>query len=251
MKNPFRYLKDNWLKYGFETAAIIVGILGAFALSTWHEIRKEDDSEKAYLVNLMVDLESHLENIENQITFENTVRKNCVEILDLIGEAPYDIPQLNSRLSQLGRRSFVISRPVFEDLKYSGHLSMISESSLRHALFKYYQYVDYIEMVVASNNSSYVDKMSYQVMFDIPLLDHGFTKNLTVGLDLDFSLDVEPFSGSDELIISQLENNKVRFTLHNMMVMRGRTSTLQAYLLDELKAETLLLITQLEDILDQ
>ena len=31
MKNPFRYLKDNWLKYGFETAAIIVGILGAFS----------------------------------------------------------------------------------------------------------------------------------------------------------------------------------------------------------------------------
>ncbi len=35
MESIIRYLKNNWLKYGFETAAIIVGILGAFALSTW------------------------------------------------------------------------------------------------------------------------------------------------------------------------------------------------------------------------
>jgi len=66
MKNPYTYLKDNWLKYGFETVAIVVGILGAFALSTWHETRKEEEREKAYLLNLMVDLNGHLDNIEEQ-----------------------------------------------------------------------------------------------------------------------------------------------------------------------------------------
>ena len=74
MKNPLSYLKDNWLKYGFETAAIIVGILGAFALGTWHETRKEKESENEYLVNLQVDLEGHLVNIESQIEYENDTR---------------------------------------------------------------------------------------------------------------------------------------------------------------------------------
>ena len=42
--------------------------------------------------------------------------------------------------------------------------------------------------------------MSYQ-LFNMALVDHGYTKNLTVGPGLDFSLDVEPFSGAEELIL--------------------------------------------------
>lgn len=251
MKNPIRYLQDNWLKYGFETAAIIVGILGAFALSTWHETRKEKESENEYLVNLQVDLEGHLVNIESQIEYENNTRKHSEEILAIIELAPYDIQQFNSKALKLGRRSFVNSSPVFEDLKYSGHLSLIKESGLRQAIFKFYQYVDYVETVIASNNSSYADAISYQSLFHMSVLDFGYTKNMTVGLDLDFSLDVEPFSGADEIIASQLENNMVRLTLHNMMAMRGRSSTLHIYLLEGLKEDTQQLIMQLADILKE
>jgi hypothetical protein len=178
--------------------------------------------------------DGHLDNIESQIRVENVARKACEGILALIEQAPYDILQLNSRYNALNRRSFVNSSPVFEDLKYSGHLSTISEPGLRHSIFKYYQYVD---------------RISFQ-LFNMSLVDHGYTKNLTVGPGLDFSLDVEPFSGAEDLILSQLENNEVRFTLHNMMVMRGRTSSLQAYLLDGLKAETLQLINRLKEILE-
>ena len=89
------------------------------------------------------------------------------------------------------------------------------------------------------NSEQNIAKSPGDFRFHSSLVDHGYTKNLTVGPGLDFSLDVEPFSGAEELILSQLENNEVRFNLHNMMVMRGRTSSLQAYLLDELKAEIL------------
>lgn len=82
------------------------------------------------------------------------------------------------------------------------------------------------------------------------LLDLGYTKNMTVGLDLDFSLEVEPFEGVEELIASQLENNKIRLTVHNMMAMRGRTSALQVHLLEGLKEDTQQLIGQLTTILE-
>jgi len=250
MNSIIRYLKNNWFKYGFETAAILVGILGAFALSTWHETRKEKEDEKEYLINLLVDLEGHLSNIENQIEFENDTRETCQEVLGLIEKIPYEIDQLNPKITSLGRRSFVLSSPVFEDLKYSGHLSIISESGLRQSIFRFYQYVDYVETVIASNNSNYVDKLSYQIL-NMSLADIGYEKNLTMGrLKFEYSLDVEPFSGAEELIQTQLENNEVRFNLHNLMVLRGRLSSLQIDILENLKAENQLLIDRLKEILE-
>ena len=88
-----------------------MSILGAFALSTWHETRKEEEREKAYLLNLMVDLNGHLDNIEEQIMFETETEKNCEEILRIIKQPPYDIVQLNAKITTIGRRSFVISSP--------------------------------------------------------------------------------------------------------------------------------------------
>lgn len=250
MKNPFTYLKNNWLKYGFETIAIVVGILGAFALSTWHETRQEKESEREYLSNLLVDFEGHLDNIEEQIIFETETKKNSEEILRIIENPPYDIHKLNEKITTLGRRSFVISSPVFEDLKYSGHLSLISEPGLRQSIFSFYQHVEYVETVIANNNTNYVDKISYQIM-NMSLADIGFEKTMTVGRNLDFSLDAEPYSDAEELILSKLENKETRFTLHNLIVMRGRTTSVQTYLLEDLKAENQLLIKRLKEILDQ
>lgn len=250
MKNPFVYLKDNWLKYGFETAAIIVGILGAFALGTWHETRKEKESENEYLVNLQVDLKGHLDNIESQIDFEIYTREKCEAVLDNLEQSPYDILQLNTEGAQVGRRSFINSSPVFEDLKYSGHLSQISESALRQSIFKYYQHVDYVETVIANNNASYADKISYQIMFHMSAMDVGYTKNLRVGSGFDFSVDVEPFTGANELMASQLEDVKVRLTMHNMFAMRGRTCSLHIHILEALEEDTRQLIDQLRAVLE-
>jgi hypothetical protein len=36
----FRHLKSDWFRYGFETIAVIVGILVAFALENWNDNRK-------------------------------------------------------------------------------------------------------------------------------------------------------------------------------------------------------------------
>jgi hypothetical protein len=37
-----KILKENWIKYGFETLVVTVGILGAFALESWRETRQEE-----------------------------------------------------------------------------------------------------------------------------------------------------------------------------------------------------------------
>ena len=40
MKRIIDHLKENWIKYGFETLVITAGILLAFGLNNWNENRK-------------------------------------------------------------------------------------------------------------------------------------------------------------------------------------------------------------------
>jgi hypothetical protein len=49
----FKHLRSDWFRYGFETLAVIVGILIAFALENWRDIKKE---EHEILINLLNDL---------------------------------------------------------------------------------------------------------------------------------------------------------------------------------------------------
>jgi len=42
MRKILSILKQNWIKYGFETIVVTVGLLGAFALEGWRENRVEE-----------------------------------------------------------------------------------------------------------------------------------------------------------------------------------------------------------------
>ena len=42
MRKIISLLKQNWIKYGFETVVVTVGILGAFALESWKDERREE-----------------------------------------------------------------------------------------------------------------------------------------------------------------------------------------------------------------
>ena len=52
----FKHLRSEWFRYGFETLAVVIGILTAFALENWNEERKEGKIALAYQRALVTDL---------------------------------------------------------------------------------------------------------------------------------------------------------------------------------------------------
>ena len=42
----FKHLRSEWFRYGFETLAIVLGILIAFALDNWNDGRKQKEIER-------------------------------------------------------------------------------------------------------------------------------------------------------------------------------------------------------------
>lgn len=51
-----KHLRTDWFRYGFETLAVVVGILVAFALESWGDTQKVKKEEHEILVNLLNDL---------------------------------------------------------------------------------------------------------------------------------------------------------------------------------------------------
>jgi hypothetical protein len=51
-----KHLKSDWFRYGFETLAVIVGILIAFALESWADTQKINREEHEILIHLLNDL---------------------------------------------------------------------------------------------------------------------------------------------------------------------------------------------------
>jgi len=46
MKKVIDHLKGNWIRHGFETLVVIIGVLGAYTLNNWNEGRKVKKQEK-------------------------------------------------------------------------------------------------------------------------------------------------------------------------------------------------------------
>jgi hypothetical protein len=58
----FKHLNTDWFRYGFETIAVVVGILVAFALDNWNEDRKLQNEELELLVDIQNNLEATIEH---------------------------------------------------------------------------------------------------------------------------------------------------------------------------------------------
>ncbi len=69
----FQHLKENWIKYGFETLTILAGIIGAITIDNWNEERKEKIQEYSILQQLQGDFETNSLLIEAGIARYQTL----------------------------------------------------------------------------------------------------------------------------------------------------------------------------------
>ena len=58
------HFKSDWFRYGFETLAVVVGILVAFALENWNEERKSEDQTSIFLNNISSNLTEDIEELQ-------------------------------------------------------------------------------------------------------------------------------------------------------------------------------------------
>ncbi len=84
MKKLLYNLRDNWIKYGFETLAVTIGILGAFALDNWNENRKQQLNDIEFLKNLKNEIVLDTVSLSNRIIYYYEINKNIENAVNLI-----------------------------------------------------------------------------------------------------------------------------------------------------------------------
>ena len=91
MKKIIEHLRENWIKHGFETLYVIVGILVALGLNNWNEKRKDRILEIEILSeikeNLIQDFEDHNQNIR---FLSNVVYSSRIVLDHLNNDLPYN-----------------------------------------------------------------------------------------------------------------------------------------------------------------
>jgi len=131
MKNTLEFLNNKWTGYLLETFVIIVSILSAFMLDSWHEERKERKFEHEVLIEIRSSIQSNIEFLDRGIRTNNRAINSCQLILDYFDTGlPYN-DSLDTYFSQSLMWFYPsLENNAYESLKSYG-LHLITNDSIR------------------------------------------------------------------------------------------------------------------------
>ena len=130
---------QNWFAVFIDFLIVVVGILIAFQITEWSEVRQQGDLEQSYLIRLAGDLDETIEYlssqdkrsteiklvIENSLAVLNTQDSNDAELIEAIRLYISDGTSLGD---------FKVNRTTFDDLQATGNLSVLQNKELVNSL---------------------------------------------------------------------------------------------------------------------
>jgi len=163
----------NYFKYAIgEIVLVVIGILIALQINNWNESNKESKTENVYINNIIRDLNNQAKSIESHLKREEEFFEVSKDILENYYE--YNFLKLDSVFFNQGtkltvRSTFSINDPTFTDLVSSGNIKLITDTTKKDQVIKYYQDLERVEKIIQNNNSQLIDQNFSQVY-----LKHGY-----------------------------------------------------------------------------
>jgi len=131
----FKHLRSDWFRYGFETIAVVVGILIAFALESWGDTQQVNKEEQEILINMLSDLQDARQQSSSYIDAELQSRKYLITALKQEARAA-DLPGDFYSDSIMYRVLWNVEMGVpvinsYSDIKNTGKTGLITNEQVR------------------------------------------------------------------------------------------------------------------------
>ena len=165
------------------------------------------------------------------------MRQESEKALLLLNQPNVNFDSLSSVLNRISTRmSFVSYGPIFEEMKYSGNLSLIKSIPLKNSLTQLYEEMDYISFVISENNDRFMDGLILFLM-ENPFSDYGLKTNSTLR-SISGEYDAQSFKNAHSIQAEMLSDDKMRFKLHNNVANRVSVTAVHVRLYSEFLEET-------------
>ena len=156
----------NWQKgvrwFLAEFLVVVVGVLVAVALNAWYQSGLDTASERSYLTFLSRDLQRAVQDLEEQVRFEDLQIKDGIDVDRALSSAdrPQDTMALSAAMGRLGtRKTMTLKNSTYEDLISTGNFHLIRDVGLRDHIAEFYQATGLQFEITNKNNAFFVDEM--------------------------------------------------------------------------------------------
>lgn len=151
---------SKYLIYGItEIILLVVGVVIALQVNNWGQQRNDQELEKYYLEALHEEVKKDINDIQEVIEYD-IVRLNAVNsLLTLIKEKKSISDDSTKQLwgAILITNGINPNTIVFEDMKSTGRLRLLSSTELRFQIQEYYEYI-----IEAKNDAEGNTRLIYQ-----------------------------------------------------------------------------------------
>ena len=177
----FKHLKSDWFRYGFETLAVIVGILVAFALDNWNENRRFQQQLINYTERLLNDLTTDTLNIQALINDSRYMQERIEDYFEYFdsGDIPLqDLIDSAFNVKPSFFRYFPINYTLI-DLQSSGKIELLNED-LRKSLIQLTNEQDYLKIIIEKTIIDIKEQQNeIRRYFDTDMSDSNFFEKVS------------------------------------------------------------------------
>ena len=140
MQKIINHLKDNWVSHGFETFAVVIGVLAAFWLQGWREDKIERKNTIVQLTSARDHLIEDIEQLKNSVEESNdfVIRfSKALKVLKTLNDTDYNRNILDTAFLYKNRIGFIANHSsTFVNLLRDGNIRELNPA-LYHKFIEY------------------------------------------------------------------------------------------------------------------
>ena len=172
----FKHLRSDWFRYGFETLAIVVGILVAFALDNWNENRHYKHQLNNYSEKLNNDLVVDTLNIRELISDAQHMQKRIEDYFEFFDSDDISLQNMLDSSYNVNPgffRYFPINYTLI-DMQSSGKIELLDEE-LRKSLIELTNEQEFLKIIIEKTIDDIKEQQNeMSKYFDTDLSDSNF-----------------------------------------------------------------------------